>query len=209
MARALSVREILSMKKAVLPFEGKWADAFGAPERTGVWFVWGNSGNGKTSFVMQLCKELCKYGRVAYNSLEEGDCLTVQNNLIAHGFSAAVRKLHVLNCEPIDELSVRMKRRKSPDFYVIDSFQYTQMSYKEYIRFKEKHRDKLIIFTSHADGRNPAGRAAKSVMYDATLKVWVEGWKAFSKGRFIGSTGEYVVWQAGAERYWGVETITN
>jgi predicted ATP-dependent serine protease len=148
------------MKKAVLPFEGKWAEAFGTPERTGVWFIWGNSGNGKTSFVMQLCKELCKYGRVAYDSLEEGDSLSVQNSFIRHGITIANKRMQLLNCEPMDELSERMSRRKSPDFYVVDSFQYTQMSYKEYIRFKEAHRDKLIIFTSHADGRNPAGRAA-------------------------------------------------
>lgn len=203
MERARSVNEILSMKKAVFPFEGKFAEAFDAPERVGVWFIWGNSGNGKTSFVMQLCKELCKYGRVAYDSLEEGDSLSIQNSFKRNGMSSVNRKLQLLNCEPVSELSERMSRHKSPDFYVVDSFQYSQMSYKEYIRFKEQHRDKLIIFTSHADGRNPTGRAAKSVMYDASLKVWVEGYKAFSKGRFIGSTGEYTIWSEGATRYWG------
>ena len=190
------------MKKAVFPFDGKWLDAFGKPERTGVWFIWGNSGNGKSSFVMQLCKELCKYGRVAYNSLEEGDSLSMQNSFIRHGMSSANKQMQLLNCEPVDELSDRMNKHKSPDFYVVDSFQYCQMSYKEYIRFKEQHRDKLIIFTSHADGRNPAGRAAKSVMYDASLKIWVEGWRAFSKGRFIGSTGKFTIWEEGAMEYW-------
>jgi hypothetical protein len=190
------------MKKEVLPFEGRWADAFGAPERTGVWFVWGNSGNGKTAFVMQLCKELCKYGRVAYNSLEEGAGLSVQNSLIRHGITAGDRQMQLLEGEPMEELSRRMERCKSPDFYVVDSFQYAQMSYREYILLKEKHRDKLIIFTSHADGLRPSGRAAKSVMYDATLKIWVEGWRAFSKGRFFGPTKELVVWEEGATVYW-------
>ena len=203
MKRALSVHEVLSMKKAVLPLGDQWEAMLGSPERTGVWFIWGNSGNGKSSFVMQLCKELCKYGRVAYNSLEEGDSLSMQNSLKRYGMSAVNGKFMLLNCEPMTELDERMSRRKSPDFYVVDSFQYAQMSYKEYVRFKEAHRDKLIIFISHADGRNPAGRAAKSVMYDATLKIWVEGYKAISKGRFIGSTGEYVIWLDGAERYWG------
>ena len=87
MKRALSVRDILDKKYNTFPFEGKWKEAFGTPERVGVWFIWGNSGNGKTSFVMQLCKELCKYDRVVYNSLEEGACLTVQNNLKMHGMS--------------------------------------------------------------------------------------------------------------------------
>ena len=203
MARALSVKDILSMKKAVLPFEGKWADVFGQPERTGIWFVRGSSGNGKTSFVMQLCKELCKYGRVAYDSLEEGDSLTVQESFIRHGITAANRRLQLLNSEPVAELSERMSRPKSPDFYVIDSFQYAQISYREYIKFKEAHRDKLVVFTSHADGRNPEGRAARSVMYDSTLKIWVEGYRAFSKGRFIGATGEFVVWDEGVAKYVG------
>lgn len=79
MRRALNVRDILNKKYDVFPFEGKWKDAFDTPEVRGCWFVWGNSGNGKTSFVMQLCKELCKYDRVAFNSLEEGTSLTVQN----------------------------------------------------------------------------------------------------------------------------------
>ena len=45
MKRALSVREAENQKKAVFPFEGKWEEAFGHPEKTGVWFIWGNSIN--------------------------------------------------------------------------------------------------------------------------------------------------------------------
>jgi len=73
MGRALTVKEVLNKKRQTFPFDGKWADAFGQPERTGVWFIWGRSGNGKTSFVMQLIAELCKYDRVAFDSMEEGD----------------------------------------------------------------------------------------------------------------------------------------
>ena len=39
-------------------------------------------------------------------------------------------------------------------------------------------------------------------MYDATLKIWVEGGKAFSKGRFIGETGEYIAYPKLADEYW-------
>ena len=77
---AKGVREVLNMKFETLPFEGKWHDAFSTPERRGVWLIWGNTGNGKTSFVMQLCKELCRFGRVAYDSLEEGACLTMRTH---------------------------------------------------------------------------------------------------------------------------------
>jgi hypothetical protein len=200
--KALSVRDILRMKKKTLAFTGAWNDAFGLPEAVGVWFIWGHSGNGKTSFVMQLCKELCKFGTVAYDSLEEGYSLTMINTLKRYNMME-VNKKFVLIQENINDLEVRMNKRKSPDFYVIDSMQYTQMNYARYIKLKEAHKDKLMIIISHARGSNPEGRSANGVMYDAALKIWIEGYKAVSKGRFIGKIGSYTIWDEGAKRYWG------
>ena len=209
MGRALTVKEVLNKKRQTFPFDGKWADAFGLPERTGVWFIWGRSGNGKTSFVMQLIAELCKYDRVAFDSMEEGDSLSMRQKLVRHGLSKVGSRFHLLNAEPMTELKERLARRKSYNIIVIDSFQYTQMSYRDYIQFKEQNKDKLIVFISHAKGSLPRGSAAEGVMYDATLKIWVEGFKAFSKGRFIGQTGEFTIWDEGAERYWGENVKTD
>ena len=72
------------------------------------------------------------------------------------------------------------------------------------IQLKEEFPDKLFVFISHARGKNPKGDAATSVMYDADLKIWVEGYVAFSKGRYQGATGEYTIWEKGAYDYWNV-----
>lgn len=149
---AKGVREVLNMKFDTLPFEGDWFEAFNTPERRGVWFIWGNTGNGKTSFVMQLCKYLCRFGRVAYDSLEEGACLTMQNTLMRFQMQEVNRRFLLLDAEPLDQLSLRIKRQKAPDFVVIDSFQYTQMTYRQYIEFKEKHRGKLLILSAMPPG---------------------------------------------------------
>ena len=200
---AKGVREVLSMKFDTFPFSGAWYDAFGTPERRGIWTIWGNTGSGKTSFVMQLCKELCKYGRVAYDSLEEGACLTMQNSLKRFNMQEVNGKFLLLDVEPIDQLCLRMKRQKSPDFVVIDSLQYTQLTYAQFIKIKEAYRNKLIIFISHASGTNPDGRVAKKVAFDAALKIYVEGKRAFSKGRFIGPVGHFDVWPEEAAAYYG------
>ena len=141
MNRAMSVTDMLRMKKETYPFEGEWADAFGAPERGGVWFIWGRSGSGKTSFTMKLCKELAKYGKIAYNSLEEGFSLTMKNALIEAGMQDVARRF-ILISESMKDLDGRLKKHKSPDIIVIDSFQYTQMSFKDYQKFKNRHRDR-------------------------------------------------------------------
>lgn len=201
--RALSVSEVLRMKKKLLVMTGNWHDTFGTTEFCGIWFIWGASGNGKSTFVMALCAELCKFGKVIYDSLEEGAGLTMQNTLRRLDMMGVNGRLQILNSEPIEELSERLSDKKSADFVIIDSFQYTQLTYKGYLKLKEKHGNKLLIFISHADGKNPSGRSAKSVMYDASLKIWVEGYRAFSKGRFFGTSDYYTIWPAGAAKYWG------
>lgn len=205
MAKTLSAAQVIGIRHKVIALAGVWAECIGEMDRHGVVFIWGNSGNGKTSAVVSLCKELTRFGKVLYVSLEEGVSLSFQNTLKRFGMDEVGAKFQVLESATIEELSERLSKPKSPEFVVIDSFQYMQMSYKSYIAFKKAHRNKLLILVSHADGKQPAGRAARSVKYDAGLKIWVEGYKAFSKGRFIGSTGEAVIWAKGADEYWGVK----
>lgn len=201
--RALSVSDLLAKKYKTIPFDGTWYSAFSTPEKNGVWFIWGNSGNGKTSFTLQLCKQLTRFGRVAYNSLEEGDAMTMQSAFLKAGLASVKRKLILLN-EPIETLSERLTKQKSPDFIVIDSFQYADLSFEKYLEFKRTHKNKLIIILSQAEGKQPTGRTARRVMFDASLKIWIEGYKAFSKGRYIGPNGGvYTIWEEGAELYHG------
>lgn len=200
--RALSVSDVYMLERATYRLSERWHEAFGEIDRTGVWLIWGKSGSGKTSFVLELCKELARFGRVAYDSLEEGDSLTMKNAFIRAGMMDVARRVVLLNRESMTDLHERLSRPKSPDIVVIDSFQYTRMRYAEYQRFKEAHADKLIIFVSHATGDKPKGQAADAVMYDATQKILVKGYVAISKGRFKPG-GRYVIWDEGARRVWG------
>lgn len=204
MKKALSMVDLMRKNREVYAFEGALREAFGQPEQNGVWFIWGRSGNGKTSFVLQLCKELTRYGKVAYDSLEEGDSLTMQNALMRVGMGDVGRRFILLN-ESLKELDTRLKRRRSPDIVVVDSFQYAHIDLKQYEEFIDQHKNKLIIFVSQADGLKPWGRTAQSAMYSASLKIWVEGYRAISKGRYRGNLGYYTIWAEKAEEYWSAK----
>lgn len=204
MGRALSTSDLLNKKYKLFDFEDEWFDAFDRPERHGVWFIWGGSGNGKTTFVLELVKYLAKFGKVAYNSLEEGSAHTMQKSFKNVGMAEVARRVILIEGETIDELDKRMGMKKSADFFVIDSVQYAELNFKRYKALKEAHKGKLIILISHADGKIPQGRPATSMMHDASLKIWVEGYRAFSKGRYIGDNGGvFTIWHEGAARYWG------
>jgi len=203
MNRAWSPTDIMKKKFHTIQWDGQWQQAFSRPERSGVWIVWGNSGNGKTSFVMQLVAQLARHGRVFFNSLEEGVSLTLRDNLMRTDI-IDVRRNVLIGCEDMDTMSQRLSRRKGPDFAIIDSIQYSRLTFPSYVKLKEAHPNKLLIFTSHAEGKQPAGRTAKSVKYDAGQKIWVEGFRAISNGRY-NPGGTFTIWEQGAEEYWGID----
>ena len=204
MGRAISVNDLLMKKYKLFEFDGEWYEAFDNPERTGIWFVWGNSGNGKTTFVLALVKYLARFGRVAYNSLEEGSSHTIRKSFANVGMEEVGRQVVLIDGESIDELEERMGKRRSADVWVIDSIQYAGLTYERYKKLKERNRSKLIILVSHADGKMPEGRSSKKIMYDSTMKIWIEGYRALSKGRYIGPNGgTYTIWEEGADKYWG------
>lgn len=200
--RALTVSDLLKMKHDVYEFEGTWHDAFDYPEKSGVWFIWGNSGNGKSTFALQLAKYMTSFGKVLYNSLEEGQSLTLKRAFERVNMHEVEGDLHLVS-EGMEELDKRLSRQRSASIVFVDSVQYTNLNFKRYYDFKNKHKNKLIIFVSHATGREPSTKVSQRIMYDADLKIWVEGYKAISKGRYIGFVGEKVIWEEGARRYWG------
>lgn len=190
------------MKIPSFPFTGAWEASLGRPAKSGTWLVWGHSGNGKTSFVMQLAKYLCKFEKVLYDSLEESTGLSVQKSLRRHGMADVARRFIILDREPMNALSERLKRKKSPSVVIVDSFQYSGLSYAGYKQLKEEHPSKLFIFISHAEGSRPEGRAAKKVEYDADIKIFVEGFKASCKSRFMDRPGvPFIIWEEGAIKY--------
>lgn len=199
--RAYSPNEILNMKIPRYEFTGAWKASIGNPAKSGTWIVWGASGNGKSSFVMQLAKYLCTFGKVIYDSLEESTGLSFQMSLRRHGMDEVRKRLLILDREPMDQLSERLERRGSPGVVIIDSFQYSDLSYPGYKEFKERHPKKLLIFISHAEGMHPAGRTARKVEFDADVKIMVSCFKAWCKSRFMEQPGEpYVIWEEGAAK---------
>lgn len=209
MARSLTAKEILGIHRQSITLTGEWGNCIGTMDRHGVVFIWGNSGNGKTSAVISLCKELSVYGKILFVSLEEGFSLSFQNSLKRFDMESCGSKFQVIDKATPEELIQRLTKPRSPEFVVIDSYQYLGMSYKQYIEFKSKLPNKLLIFLSHAEGKQPSGRAAKAVKYDAMLKIWVEGYVAHSNGRFIGPTGKAVIWEQGAYEYWNLNKSEN
>lgn len=199
-ANTISAAALIGRKFKTMPFEDKWLASFGAQERAGSWIIWGESGNGKTSLALQLAHQLTHFGNVLYNSLEEGASNSMRNAFMRHQLHDVSRKFHLLDREPYDQLLKRLEQKRCPDIIIIDSVQYFNINREQYKAMINAHRKKLFIFVSHADGRLPEGACAKSIRYDANVKIRVEGYKAFPAGRDVGGK-PFIIWPEQAALY--------
>ena len=201
MSKAYSTHRLLQLKFNVLDFDGQWLNAIGKPEVRGSWLIYGGSTNGKTRFAMQLAKQLAKFGKVVFDSLEEGASKSIQQAVQQTNMLEVGNNFNLLDVEPMEELRERLLKDKKIKFVIIDSLQYSGLSYSDYKALKDEFSKKIFVFISHADGKEPAGATAKAIKYDAFVKIWIEGYKAFAQSRYGG--GEpYVIWEAGADKYW-------
>jgi len=196
------MKNIIDTKVPVFQFKGEWFDAFGTPERTGVWYIYGESTNGKTSFLLMLIKELSNFGRVLFESYEEGlRSLSLQEGIKRLGLLGVNNR--VLIClDSFQELKERLSKIKSQKIVIIDSLDMSGIRNVEQItKLAGEHPGKLFIFTGWAEGKEPKKNIGKDVKFIANQKIYIEGFRAFSLGRSIGIKGYLDVWKEEANRY--------
>ena len=207
MSRAISVTQLYVKKRNLLSFDGEYAASFGQPELKGAWLVWAKSGSGKTTFVLKFCKYLTRFGRVAYNTMEEGDSESFKIACQRVSMEEVKNRFFILDKEPIEELKVRLRKHKAPQIIVIDSIQYSQMTYNHYIELKTEFPNVLFIIISHADGKEPKGKVAAAIRYDVSVKIFVEGFRAFTMSRY-GGGAPFDIWKEGADKYHGANILS-
>lgn len=202
--KALNVANILNQKIERIPFEGEMYQAFKEPQNKGVWFIWGASASGKSTFLLQLAKEFAKTMNTFYNLLEEetDDSDFIERNEIVG--TSDVKENFLASSYDYEQMCVYLDKRGSPDVVFIDSGIYFFKSFEQYLEFKRKYRKKIIVISGHAQGNNPRTELEKSIMFDAKQKVFITGYLAACKGRTIGPNGGFfTIWKEGFEKLRG------
>lgn len=205
MARILGLKQ-LHQKRYILMagLSKEIQDSFGELASAFTMIVWGLSGNGKSNFLMQFIRALMPFGKVLYISYEEGTEKTMQNLVFRHlNLDEHAGRIEFADYTmTLDELIKKLKRKKSPQFIVVDSLQYAGFTYQQYKLLKETFPRKAFLFISHATGKLPTGKTAIDIRYDTPIKVLVQGYIAFVHSRF-GGIQNFVIWKDGAKEYWG------
>lgn len=201
--RAYNPREVSQKKYEVIKWNGQWKESFGRPAMNETWFISGASAQGKSSFVMQLAKKFCEYGKTLYVSAEEGIRQSFQRRLEMFEMNSVGRKLSIIEDPDINLLKERLSKPKSPRFVIIDSFQMANWTYQDAMELIETFNKKSFIFISQEYKSRPMGADAVRLRYAAGVKIRVSGFMALCSGREkeTAGGGGFVVWDEGAIRY--------
>jgi len=200
--RGLTIKNIIDARVPVFEFAGEWFEAFGTPQRTGIWYIYGASGHGKTSFLLMLIKQLSNFGKVLFESYEEGDrSLSLQEGIKRLGLLGVNNRVQVC-LDSSKELKDRLSDARSPKIVVIDSLDVSEFRrIEQIVKLTGEHPGKLFVFTGWAEGKEPRKNIGKDVLFMANQKIFVEGYRAFSRGRSIGKKGYLDIWKEEAIKY--------
>lgn len=192
MPQVFSSKTLLSTTFSTLKLSEEWTRIIGEPDRNFRMIVWGESGSGKTTFVLKLVGELQKYGKVFYNSIEQGFTKSLQANIETSNITPTDNIMFGdrLNYEEM----IERLRTNQARFVVIDSIQYLNFTKKQYQELKRLFRKKAFIFISHAQGQQPKGQAAKDIRYDVDIKVQIIAGVTSVQSRF-GQTEPYHIFE--------------
>ncbi len=188
-----TLNDLPSAKASGRALPEAWENAIGLPEIGFRMLVWGPSGNGKTTFVVQLCKALSELGRVYYNSTEQGEGRSIQKVLQQCEVGACKPGSFVLgDRDTYEEMVAKIgKPRQKTRFVVIDSVQYLKLRMEQYQHLVEAFPHIAFILISwEGTNKEPLGAHARGIRYMVDIKTYVSKGVARSDSRF-GATVPY------------------
>ena len=199
MGRAIGIRAFMERKFDVYDFEDEWKASFAYPEKNYKMLVYGDSGNGKTSFCVKLAKYMAQFTRVYYNSFEEGISKSLQDALVRENMMEVQGRVMFGDKESLDEMIQRLSQRNSPRCVIIDSRDYMDLTTAQYKKLVETFKTKSFIVTAWARNGKPKGEYAKAIEYMSDIKVYVDNYVAQPRCRYGGNV-PFVIWDKGQRK---------
>jgi predicted ATP-dependent serine protease len=180
--RVISLRTLREKQFKILAFDGQWKEWLGQPESNFKAVFWGKSGSGKSTLVLRLCDYLAKFGKVGYNSWEEGIAKTFQDRVESNKIQN-LDKIFLLEKYSFEEMMSDDFKRKSYKVVVIDSSNYMNLTYEQFKQLINRYPSKIFIIISQMNGKGKI-KGGTDILHAADIKVFCYEGTAKVESRF-------------------------
>ena len=166
----MHVNKLKEMDYDALNFKGEWAELLGVPSVNFKLAVYGNPGQGKSNFCLQLAHYLSKdFGRVLFVCSEEGYSKTLKDKIILNGLGGT--ELYFSEIHSYEELKEKIK----PDifhFIILDSINNMGIDIKRLNALNEHYKNSATVSIAQATKKGEL-RGSQEIehLVDITIKV--------------------------------------
>jgi predicted ATP-dependent serine protease len=138
-----NINTLKEKKFKTLTFSEKYAALFGNPQRNFIAMCYGESGSGKSVFLLQFADYFARhFGKVLYNSHEEGINQTVVDRI--NHFDIGAKKLFVGNALTFGDMCEKIER----NYYrlvIIDSVKYMGFTFAQLKELRARFAKRQIV----------------------------------------------------------------
>lgn len=193
MKKALGINDFLDKEFKTYPFAGPWLASLGTPEQNFRVLISGPKKNGKTDLTVKLCKYVSQWGKVYYNSFEEGISKTLQDAFKRNNMKEVAGQVMLLHKYTFEQLMKKLAAKGSPRFVVIDSRDYMKLTSTQYATLVDTFPRKsfFIICWCERNGE-PKGNHAQEISYMVDIIIQVKNFVAYPVSRFGGNEPFYI-----------------
>jgi hypothetical protein len=192
MGRTIGITQFLARNFKTYDLSPEWISALGKVAHGFRMVLSGHSAQGKTTFALKLAKELSRFGKVYYNSIEEGEGQTLQEAIIRVDLSTCVGRIVFGDRDTFDEMMAKLKTNRATTL-MIDSAQYINLTQAQYKQINETFpRKNIVIISWEGSGGLPKGEHMKATWFMVDIKCRVWKGVATAMSRF-GPTTPYTI----------------
>lgn len=172
----ISLSELKEKTFEVYNFENEYLELLGQPSKSFSAIIYGESGQGKSTWSIKFADYLTKFGKVLYNSSEEGISQSLKGKLLKYESDIMLG-----SCKNVRELQKILKTQNF-DFIFIDSLNDMEIKdnqFEELLSLKKS----FIFIMQATKGGNFKGSTKFS--HDTDIRIKVENYEAIiEKTRF-------------------------
>lgn len=184
----------MAKKYDSLKLSSEWGSALGEVGDPFHWLIFGLPKNGKTTFTLKFCREMCEQGyKVYYNSMEEGDSKTFRNAIKNAGINETHSGKFILgDRDSFTEMVEKLHKNKAK-VAVIDSRDYMKLTTDQWKKLTTLFPRKCFVLICWEQSRKPLGKYAKDIEFMVDMVTHVSRFVAVTNGRY-GANLKYTIW---------------
>lgn len=187
--RIFSIKAIKEKKYQYLDLAPEYAFLMGEAEKKFIGLFYGESGSGKSVFTLQFAAYFARnFGKVLYNSHEEGANKTIQDRV--NNFNIDAKRLWIADTFSFEEMCSYIEK----NYYrlvIIDSVKYMNFTVDQLKRLRElfaKRQLSIIMIDFGKSKGNPA--SGIDLLHAADIKLYFKNGRVHALSRYLGKPVE-------------------